>query len=79
MIGTEIDPGRDYAVLGVVLYPDAIAALARSDNIGDRCLAAGLAAARQRGAQEGGDGEMLFLYRQSWLELRDGLLVNCPG
>ena len=21
MIGTEIDPGRDYAVLGVVLYP----------------------------------------------------------
>ena len=79
MIGTEIDPGRDYAVLGVVLYPDAIAALARSDKIGDRCLAAGLAAARQRGAPDDGDGEMLFLYRQSWLELRDGLLANCPG
>ena len=63
MIGTEIDPGRDYAVLGVVLYPDAIAALARSDKIGDRCLAASLAAAQQRGAPEGGDGEMLFLYR----------------
>ncbi|MGC6497880.1 MAG: hypothetical protein ACON4I_08230 [Candidatus Puniceispirillaceae bacterium] len=78
MIGTEIDPGRDYAVLGVVLYPDAIAALARSDKIGDRCFAAGLAAAQQRGAPEGGDGEMLFLYRQSWLEVRDGLLAGCP-
>ena len=78
MIGNEIDAGRDYGLLGVVLYPDAIAALATSDKAGDRCLAAGLDAARQRAEPAGGDGNELFIYRQSWLEIRDGLTESCP-
>ena len=78
MLGNEIDPGRDYGLLGVVLYPDAIAALATSDKMGDRCLAAGLDTARQRAEPAGRDGDGLFLYRQSWLEIRDRLAESCP-
>ena len=79
MLGREIDRGRDNGVLGVVLYPDAIAGLVESDKVGDRCLAAGLVAARQRGEADGGDGGGLFVYRQSWLEIRDSLVDNCPS
>ena len=77
--GTEIDPGRDYAVLGVILNKERIAALAASDKIGDRCLAASLDAAADRGEPSGPDGEDLFLYRDSWLEIRDGIADACPG
>ena len=77
--GTEIDPGRDYAMLGVILNKERIAALAASDKIGDRCLAASLDAAANRGEPSGPDGEDLFLYRDSWLEIRDGIADACPG
>ena len=79
LIGTEIDPGRDYGVLGVVLHPDRIAGLAASDGAGDRCLAAGLEAAVRRGEPSGADDEGLFIYRDSWLEIRDGLAAGCAG
>ena len=77
MIGTEIDPGRDYGVLGVILYPAAIAALATSPKIGDRCLAAGLDQAAVQAEPSGPNGEHLFVYRDSWLEIRDGLAAAC--
>ena len=77
MIGTEVEPGRDYRVLGVVLHPKAIAELATSQKIGDRCLAAGLEAAAERAEPSGPNGESLFLYRDSWLEIRDGLAASC--
>jgi len=77
MIGTEVDPGRDYGVLGVVLYPTAIAALATSPKIGDRCLAAGLGLAAERAEPSGPNDENLFLYRDSWLEIRDSLAAAC--
>ena len=79
LIGTEIDPSRDYGVLGVVLYPDRIAGLAASDRAGDRCLAAGLEEAVRRGEPSGADDEGLFIYRDSWLEIRDGLAAGCAG
>lgn len=77
MIGTEIDPGRDYRVLGVVLYPQEIAALASSQKIGDRCLAAGLDAAAAQAKPSGPAGQSLFLSRDSWLMIRDGLAAGC--
>ena len=77
LIGAEIDPGRDYAVLGVILYPQRIAELASSEKIGDRCLAAGLGQAAARAEPSGADRQALFLYRDSWIELRDGLAADC--
>ena len=78
MIGTEVEAGRDYAVLGVILYKDAVAGLATSEKIGDRCLAAGLDAAAAQGEPSGPDDNDLFLYRDSWLKIRDGLASSCP-
>lgn len=86
MIGTEVDPGRDYGVLGVILHPQQIASLAGSDKIGDRCLAAGIEAGIKAGLDavtgmaepSGPDGKSLFLYRDSWLKIRDGLAAACP-
>ena len=78
MIGTEVEAGRDYAVLGVILYRDAIAGLATSDKVGDRCLAAGLDAAAAQADPASPDGNDLFLYRDSWLKIRDGLASSCP-
>lgn len=77
LLGTEIDPGRDYGVLGVVLDPEKVAALATSDRIGSRCLAAGLEEAAARAEPSGPNGEQLFLYRDSWLEIRDRLAAGC--
>ena len=77
MIGSEVEPGRDYAVIGVVLYPQAIAGLATSKKIGDRCLAAGLDEAAGKGEPSGPDGDGLYLSRDSWLEIRDGLAAAC--
>lgn len=77
LLGTEIDPGRDYGVLGVVLDPERIAMLAGSEKIGDRCLAAGLETAAARAEPSGPNGDQLFLFRDSWLEIRDGLAAGC--
>ena len=77
LLGTEIDPGRDYGVLGVVLDPERIAMLATSEKVGDKCLAAGLDTAAARAEPSGPNGEQLFLYRDSWLEIRDGLAAAC--
>ena len=77
MIGTEIAPGRDYDVLGVVLNRQAVADLATSDKPGDRCLAAGLAAAADRADPNRSDDDGLFLFRESWLDIRNGLATNC--
>ena len=83
MLGTEIDAGidggRDYRVLGVVLERDAIAALATSEKIGDRCLAAGLDKATAAAEPSGPDGEDLFIYRDRWLQIRNGLAEACEG
>lgn len=59
MIGTEVEAGRDYAVLGVILYKDAAAGLATSEKIGDRCLAAGLTTATAQAEPSGPDGDDL--------------------
>ena len=77
MIGTEIEPGRDHGVIGVILDPQAIAELATSEKIGDRCLAAGLDEAAAKAEPSGPDGESLYLSRDSWLEIRDGLAASC--
>lgn len=77
MIGTEVEPGRDYGVLGVVLHPKAIADLAASEKVGDRCLAAGLDAATKQAQPSGPNGEQLYLSRDSWLKIRDGLAATC--
>ncbi|MEC7438889.1 MAG: hypothetical protein VX702_08665 [Pseudomonadota bacterium] len=77
MIGTEIEPGRDHGVIGVMLDQQAIAELATSEKIGDRCLAAGLDEAAAKAEPSGPDGESLYLSRDSWLEIRDGLAASC--
>ena len=77
MLGTGIDGGRDYRVLGVVLDREAVAALARSEKVGDRCLAAGLDKAAAAAEPSGPDGQDLFIYRDRWLQIRDGLAAGC--
>ena len=81
MLGTEIDSGidggRDYRVLGVVLDREAVAALATSEKVGDRCLAAGLDKAAAAAKPSGPDGRNLFIYRDRWLQIRDGLAAGC--
>ena len=79
LVGTEIDPGRDYGVLGVILHRRAIAELATSRKPGDRCLAATLDAATEQGQPSGPNDESLFLYRDSWLKIRDGMAAACGG
>jgi len=79
MIGTEVELGRDYGVLSVILYTDKIANVATSDKIGDRCLAAGLDAAAEVADPSRSDADSLFLYRDSWLGIRDGLAASCPN
>ena len=64
-------------MLGVVLNRQAVADLATSDKPGDRCLAAGLAAAADRADPNRSDDDGLFLFRESWLDIRNGLATNC--
>ena len=81
MLGTEIDTGidggRDYRVLGVVLDREAVAVLATSEKVGDRCLAAGLDKAAAAAEPSGPDGRDLFIYRDRWLQIRDALAAGC--
>ena len=81
MLGTEIDSGidggREYRVLGVVLDREAVAALATSEKVGDRCLAAGLDKAAAAAEPSWPDGRDLFIYRDRWLQIRDGLAAGC--
>ena len=77
MIGTEVEPGRDYGVIGVILHRQTIAELTASDKIGDRCLAAALDAVADKAEPSGQDDENLFLYRDSWLNIRDALSASC--
>ena len=81
MLGTEIDTGidgeREYRVLGVVLDRDAVAALATSEKVGDRCLAAGLDKAAAAAEPSGPDGRDLLIYRDRWLQNRQSLAAGC--
>lgn len=81
MLGTKIDAGinggRTYRVLGVVLDRTAVAALATSEKTGDRCLAAGLDKATAAAEPSGSVGRNLFIYRDRWLQIRDGLAAGC--
>ena len=77
MIWTEIEQGRDHWVIGMILDPQAIAELATSEKIGDRCLAAGLDEAAANAGPSGPDSESLYLLRDSWLKIRDGLAASC--
>ena len=78
MIGTEIDPGRDYGVLGVTVNRQVMDELQTSDKIGDRCLATAVQAAADRADPDRSTASALFFYRESWLEIRNGLTANCP-
>ena len=64
-------------VLGVVLDRTAVAALATSEKTGDRCLAAGLDKATAAAEPSGSVGRNLFIYRDRWLQIRDGLAAGC--
>ena len=81
MLGTKIDAGidseRHYRVLGVVLDREAVAALATSEKTGDRCLAAGLDKATAAAESSDPIGRNLFIYRDRWLQIRDGLAAAC--
>ena len=81
MLGTEIesgiDGGRDYRVLGVVLDREAVAALATSEKVGDRGMEPGLDKAAAAAKPSGSDGKGLFIYRDRWLQIRDGLAAGC--
>ena len=81
MLGTEIgagiNGGRDWRGLGVVLGREAVTALAVSEKNGDRCLAAGLDRAAAAAEPSGPDGKDLFIYRDRWLQIRDGLAAGC--
>ena len=66
-----------YAAVGVVLDREAVAALATSEKVGDRCLAAGLDKAAAAAEPSGPDGRDLFIYRDRWLQIRDGLAAGC--
>ena len=77
MLGTEIIGGRDYRVLGVVLHREAVAALATSQKVGDRCLAAGLKKAAASAEPLGPNGRDLFICRDHWLHICDGLTAGC--
>ena len=77
MIGTEIDPGRDYGVLGVTVNRQVMADLETSDKIGDKCLATVVQAAADRADPDRSNASALFFYRESWLEIRDGLAAAC--
>ena len=67
VLGTQIDNGidggRDYRVLGVVLDREAVAALATSKKIGDRCPAVWLGEAAAVVELSGPGGWDLFIYR----------------
>lgn len=78
IIGTSFEAGRDHTVLGVILNKNAVAQLATSGKVGDRCLAASLDKAADRSEPSGVNDETLFLYRDSWLKIRDELADNCP-
>ena len=72
MIRTEIEPSRNHGLIGGIL-----AELATSEKIGDRCLAAGLDEAAANAGPSGPDSESLYLLRDSWLKIRDGLAASC--
>ena len=77
MLGTEIDGGRDYRVLGVVLDSEAVAALATSEKVGDRGMEPGLDKVAAAAKPSGSDGKGLFIYRDRWLQIRNGLAAGC--
>lgn len=81
VLGTETDTGinggRDYRFLGVALDREAVAALVTSEKVGDKCLAAGLDKAEVAAEPSGPDGRNLFIYRDCWLRIRDGLAAEC--
>ena len=66
-----------YAAVGVVLDREAVAALAMSEKVGDRCLAAGLDKSAAVAEPSRPDGQDLFIYRDRWLQIRDGLAAGC--
>ena len=81
MLGTKIDASIDgeryYRFLGVVLDGEAVATLATSEKIGDRCLAAGLEKATAAAEPSDPVGRNLFIYRNQWLRIRNGLAAGC--
>ena len=46
-------------------------------TVGDRCLAAGLDKAAPAAEPSGPDGPDLLIYRDRWLQIRDGLAAGC--
>ena len=81
MLGTKIDAsidgGRYYRVIGVVLDGEAVATLATSEKIGDRCLAAVLEKATAAAEPSESVGRNRFIYRDRWLQIRDGMAAGC--
>ena len=61
----------------MVLERQAVAALATSEKVGDRCLAAGLNKAATAAEPSGPYGRDLFIYRDRWLQIRGGLAAGC--
>ena len=56
---------------------EAVATLATSEKMGDRCLAAGLEKATPAAEPWDSVGRNLFIYRDRWLQIRDGLAEGC--